>query len=356
MAVVSKLRWRELLTRNLLLKLLAIGLAVATIGIIRRLTSQEEEFEVPIVVRLADDTAILSQDARTAYITCSGSAEDLRRLDLRHVRVVAHPQFGGTAGTEQVPIGPRDVEGWLRGVTISRVRPDVVAVEFDRKIESQVAVARPEIIGVPLIGRVEIEYAPRYVTVTGPESRIRDMTLLRTEPVDVNGRSSSFETELTVLIEGEQWPYEVRPAQVGARVIIATETVSRVLTNRPVRAMLTWTEGQTVTLAPATVDVSVRGSPEMVESLTRDAITTFVDAAGLEPGQTRQVDVQVHLPAGIEVSSAAQPKAIAVTLHDPPPPAPAPAPLDDPTPADDPDHADEDEEEDADAAEAETER
>ena len=356
MAVVRKSRWRELLTQNLLLKLLAIGLAMVTIGVIRRLTSQEEEFEVPIVVRVAEGAAILNQDARTAYITCSGSAEDLRRLDLRNVRVVANPQFGTFAGTGQVPIGPRDVEGWLRGVTVKRVRPDVVAVEFDRKIESQIAVARPEIFGVPRIGRVEIEYSPRYVTVTGPESRIRDMTLLRTEPVEVTGRSASFETELKVLIEGEQWPYEIRPAQVDARIIIVTETVSRVWTNRPVRAMLDRATGQTVTLEPAMVDITVRGSPEMVEALKGDNVTAFVDTAGLAPERTAQVDVQVHLPAGIEVSSAAQPKAIAVTLHEPPPPEPEPIPEPEPEPEPAAVLDDAEQEEETHAAEAETER
>ncbi len=316
----------EAVMNNLLLKLLAVGLAILTIGIIRRLTSQEEEFEIPITVRVAPGAAILDQDARTAYITCSGSVEDLRRVDARTVRIIATPKFGGAAGTEQVPIGPRDVEGWLRGVTVKRVRPDLVTVTFDTEIESQVAVAKPDIIGEPRIGRAEVEHTPRFVTVRGPESRILDMSILRTEPVDVTGAVDAFTAQLKVLTEGDQWTYEITPARVTARVNIVTESISRVWTNRPVRAMLDRARGQTVTLLPDTVDVTVRGSPEMVETLSAQSVTAFIDGTGLQAGSESKLEVQVHLPPGVEVSTATQPKTITVTLLEAPPPEPEPEP------------------------------
>jgi len=179
--VPAKFTWiKSLVLENGITKLLALLLATITIYAIQSVTNQLDEFEIPIVVKVDKGVAVLKQDAKTAYITCRGSIEDLRRLDVGQLKIIAAPKTTGIAGGERVPIGPRNVEGWTRGVQIVKVRPDIVTVNFGREIEKQVGIAKPETVGTPLLGKVEIDYEPKLATIRGPKSKLVDRKILRT--------------------------------------------------------------------------------------------------------------------------------------------------------------------------------
>ncbi len=300
-------------SNNWMLKLVALFLALLSVLGIRRLTNHEEEFAVPIVVKVEAGAAILNQDARTAYITCRGADDDLRRVDERQLKAIVRPALGGYAGSERVPIGPKNIEGWLRGVQVVRVRPDVVTVTFDREITSEVAVARPEIVGAPMIGRAEVEYDPKKVQLRGPRGRIIDKKIVRTEPINVEGAVESFTTEVKVLTEGDEGLYKIEPATVSARVNIVTESVSRQWTNVQVRALVDLACRQSVEIAPPMVSVTLHGSAETIKTVSDGALRVFVDCVGLATGRVNRLPVVVSLPPGMDVSAASDPQTVKVT-------------------------------------------
>ncbi len=299
---------------NWMLKLLALFLAALTVLGVRQITNHAEEFAVPIVIKVEAGAAILNQDARTAYITCRGSDDDLRRVDERQLRAVVRPALGGYAGSERVPIGPKNIEGWLRGVQVVRVRPDVVTVSFDREVANDVAVARPELVGTPMIGRAEVDHEPKTVTLSGPRMKLADKKIVRTEPINVEGAVESFTTQVKVLVEAEEGIYRVEPATVSARVTIVTESVNREWTNVQVRALMALGSDAAVEILPPTVNVSLHGSVEKVQSVADGALRVFVDCAGLETGREMRMPVHVNLPPGVDVSAAADPQTVKVKL------------------------------------------
>lgn len=307
-------RFKTLFTENWSLKLLALLLAVLTIYAIQRIINQLDEFEVPIVVKVDKEIAILKQDAKTAYITCRGSIDDLRRLDVSQLRIVVKPKIAGSAGGERVPIGPRNVEGWTRGVKIVKVRPDIVSVEFDRAVEKQVGVATPEIVGEPLVGKAEVDFEPKIVTVRGPRSKLAERKILRTEPVNVEGAVDAFTTRVNILSDGESDVWEVEPSEITVHVNIVTEALSKEWKNRPVRAMVNTDSGRAYTFTPATVDVSLLGSPQAVDRIKAEDISVFVDCINLVSTGLHRTPVAVHLPAGGNLSAAVEPPLISVRV------------------------------------------
>jgi len=299
---------------NRLLKVLALALATASIYAIQRITNQQEEFEIPIAVKMEKGVAVLRQDARTAYITCRGSFDDLKRLDPSQLRLVATPRVSGVSGTAQVPIGPKNIEGPLRGVSVIRVRPGILNLTYDREITRKIGIARPELAGKPLLGRAEVDYEPKIASVRGPQTQLADLKILRTGPIDVDGAVDSFTQRIRILTDTESGVWAVEPAEITARVNIVTEAISREWQNLPVLALYRTATNMKVRFSPSRVDVSVLGSPEAVNRIGPDDIRIFIDCLDISDPGTYEVAAGVHLHGGVEVSTAVNPPMIKVTV------------------------------------------
>ncbi len=302
------------LNENRLLKLLALALATASVYAIQRITNQQEEFEIPIAVQMEKGIAVLRQDARTAVITCRGSFDDLKRLDPAQLRLIASPRVSGVSGTAQVPIGPKNVNGPLRGVSVIRVRPGIVNLTFDREIIRNIAIAKPELAGKPLLGRAEVDYEPKIASVRGPKTQLTELKILRTGPIDVDGAVDSFTQRLRILTDTESGVWAVEPAEISARVSVVTEAISREWKSLPVLALHQTGSSMQVRFSPARVDLSVLGSPQAVNRIDPGDIRIFVDCLDiLQPG-SYTVPAGVHLHDGVEVSTAVNPPMITVSV------------------------------------------
>lgn len=302
------------LNENRLMKLLALALATASVYAIQRITNQQEEFEIPIAVQMEKGIAVLRQDARTAVITCRGSFDDLKRLDPAQLRLIASPRVSGIAGTAQVPIGPKNVNGPLRGVSVIRVRPGIVNLTFDREITRTIAIAKPELAGKPLLGRAEVDYEPKIASVRGPKTQLADLKILRTGPIDVDGAVDSFTQRLRILTDTETGVWAVEPADISARVSIVTEAISREWKSLPVLVLQQTGTSMQVRLSPARVDLSVLGSPQAVTRIDPGDIRIFVDCLDIVQPGTYTLPAGVHLHDGVDVSTAINPPMISVTV------------------------------------------
>jgi hypothetical protein len=299
---------------NRLLKLLALALATASVYAIQRITNKQEEFEIPIAVQMEKGVAVLRQDARTAVITCRGSFDDLKRLEPSQLRLVASPRVSGVSGTAQVPIGPKNIEGPLRGVSVIRVRPGIVNLTFDREIIRNIAIAKPELAGAPLLGRAEVDYEPKIASVRGPKTQLADLKILRTGPIDVDGAVDSFTQRIRIVTDTESGVWAVEPAEITARVNIVTEAISREWKSLPILALHRPGTSMQVRFSPSRVDLSVLGSPQAVNRIESGDIRIFVDCLDISEPGTYEVAAGVHLPDGVEVSTAVNPPMVKVTL------------------------------------------
>jgi len=310
-------RIRRVFTRNGRLKLAALVLAALSFYTIRGLTGLEINYDVPLQVEVGKGVAILERETQTVQVTFRGSPEDLRRLEQKRIKAVLRPREVALEGSETVPVGPRNIEG-ASGVTVVDVKPSAVTLTFDREDEKLVRVESPQTIGTPLIGRAELSYEPKFVTVRGPHLRLEELEAVSTEPVDVDGRVEPFSRPVRVLRPSGAWEPVIEPAEITVRVDIVKEIVTRRIENVPVLAVVTPESETDLLFDPPFVTVAIRGRPAVIDGIEQRRVKAFVDCVDLETAETNRVPVVVHLPpvAGtIEVSS--EPDAVRVIRAEP---------------------------------------
>ncbi len=291
------------------LKLLSLVLALLTFYTIRAATGFEFSFTVPLEVEVENGVAILDQP-KTVEVTFRGSQEDLRGLDGRQLKAVVKPKVEDTAGSMMVMIGPEQITGHA-GVRIMRVRPDVASITFDHEVEKVFRVLKPRMIGTPG-GKVEIDYTPQYVKISGPKRWLQDREVVETEPIDVGGCVQSFSRRVRVLSPSDTGVTKIEPPEITVTANIVTESVSKELTNMPVRAVIETGNTNSVYIEPERVNVSLHGREEVVKRIPYDSIRVFVDCTGLDPLEVYELPVSVHLPSGIDVTTTVEPQMVKV--------------------------------------------
>jgi YbbR domain-containing protein len=103
-------------------------------------------------------------------------------------------------------------------IEIMKIDPSVIKLKIDRTIQKDVLV-KPEVRGTPAEGTsvVSVSVKPRTISVEGAKSILEKINQLRTETIDVTGRSSTFEEDAFVITDGEN----VRTATEKVRVKIS---------------------------------------------------------------------------------------------------------------------------------------
>lgn len=300
---------------NMAVKILAVSLATISIYSIQRITNQTDEFEVPIQIEVAEGMSILRQDARSAYITCRGSREDLRRLDQSQVKLLIRPQTTGIAGKEIVPIGLRNVQGVPRSISVVKVRPNLINLTFDREIEKRVSVARPELVGKPAIGRAELDYTPKIVTVRGPEQLLSDLKIMQTPPIDIANAKVSFAIQLPILTDEQVGVWEVIPEQINAEINIVTEAVNREWNDIPVLILRNPDTDLVFKPTPPFVSVNLLGSPQAVNRLSAKDIRVFIDCTTINEVGDYEIAATAHFERSMDISRAVTPPVIEVSAR-----------------------------------------
>lgn len=312
---MSKLSWTpNLLVRNWRLKLLAVAAATLTFYAIRGVTRYEVDYYVPVVVQVAEaGIAVLDQDPMSVRVRFRGSQEDLLRLGQSEIKAVVRASASSADGSERVPLRPRDIEG-AQGVGVVKLDASEVQLTFDREVEKKVQVAKPEMSGTPLLGKAEVDFEPSSVVLRGPRRIIKDVKIVKTEPIDVEGRGTSFTRRAKVVPPGDSGVLAIEPSEIKVRVNIVTETVSRPWTNLTVFAVLAHAADVEVAFDPSHVDVFLHGREEVLNGIPPSAVMAFVDCVGLDAPGNHRVLVSVHVPAGLDVNATVEPKSVIVTL------------------------------------------
>jgi YbbR domain-containing protein len=215
-------------------------------------------------------------------------------------------------GTTVHSLRPHQVETPL-GVEVTQVDPGAAVVTLEKSASAEIPV-RATVEGSPApgfaVGSVTVE--PRTVAVTGPAMRLQGTTSAVAERVSVEGAKANVAAVVAVGVSDT----ELRlPAQRTVRVTVEIVAASdRTFAARPV-TFKNLAAG-IATADPAAVAVTLRGARGVLARLTDDAVTPFVDLAGLGPGR-------YNLPVGVDVGLAGAdarlgpvtPATVSVTIH-----------------------------------------
>ncbi len=285
---------RGLLMHNFLLKVLSLVIAVGMWFFVNA-AERDTEAEYPIPVRLLDQPSsllLVSPRIETVDLRVSGPRTLLARIeggdltidiDLTRVR----------PGATTFRLRPNSL-ALPRGVVPVRITPSEITLEF-AKIESKRVPVQLAVGGRPgdlLI--TESKVTPAQISITGPERLVREIEVVKTLPLDLDGaKPGRIKRDLMLDLEADY--LTLSSPEVHVELLLEepveegkTGTIAIVVRN---------TVGE-ATVSPPGVVLTVKGPRSKVAALELPNGAVYVDAQGLEPG-THRLKPLVTLPAGI---------------------------------------------------------
>ncbi len=307
---------KTIILPNLRLKLLSLALALVSWYAIRETISFEITVsDIPLDIQVDEGWSVLRQSADSVTATFRGSQEDIRLMDQKQLRATLKINAGAARREEEIAIATDHISG-TRGVRAVRVYPDRVSVSLDRESERKIPV-KARAAGRPFAGEIEtLICEPAIVSLRGPATHLAQTEWVFTEPVDVEGRTSSFRKRCRVLPPSNLWTPRIDPPEVQVSVMIVQQTASQTWNEVEVAALVTPGQTSRILIAPAKVRVTASGTPESVALLQQAAPRVFVDCRDLDASLTYDLPVSIHLPAAAGgVTAAADPPVAHIVIE-----------------------------------------
>ncbi|MDE0837643.1 MAG: YbbR-like domain-containing protein [Kiritimatiellae bacterium] len=318
-----QIKWKTIWSKICLnwgLKVLALVLGTLTFYGIRWATGNEKEFTIPVAVDAGEGIAVLAQNVEFVTVTARGTLDDMLKLDSSQMRALIQPREGDPDGLpRKVVIGPRDIEG-APNVSIVKIEPNDVILTFDREIETTFLVATPTTKGRPLIGRIELEYSPSSVKVAGPKRRLEELKRsgldsLQTEAVNVDGRVESFSRRVAILPPEGTLVSKIEPSEITVKIKIVRDIATSRFEDLPIMVIADKQVQEQLVVEPAAATVTLEGQPALVASaVSNQQVRVFVDCAGLDFSEARDLDLRVYIPVQEGVTYRVEPERVTVRV------------------------------------------
>jgi len=290
-------RLRELATRHLGLKILALVMAVVLWFLAVGRETGEIGLKVPLeMINFPKDMVIANEIPDGISIRIRGSVALTRQVAERKLRF-SLDLAGAKKGSNNFTMVP-DALGLPRGLEVTQLSPSSITVELERLITKKVGLL-PVIQGEPETGYMidEIALEPNEVEVRGPENMLLGLDRLWTEPIDVTKLTGST----TVVIKPTMPSVAVsltKPTEIKANLKINPKLTVRAFKNVKIETV---NSAYKFELEPETVDLMIRGPVNaMTELVTGKGLQVILDLAGFESGRFKRKLV-VRVPEKMEV-------------------------------------------------------
>ncbi len=298
-------------------KLVSLFLAAISWYAIRAAISFEAEVkDIPVTIQVDEGWAILDRSARNVDILFRGSKEDIRYLNRDEIKVTLDVRGKTINGVLTAKVEPKNVIT-PGGARVVYIRPAEITLRMDQEGDKQVPI-KVEFQGTTPDG-YELEKVvctPATVQVSGPRQRLREIELLRTAPIDLEGRIRSFrKLKLPVLQPSDAWAARLDPAFVMAEISIVERSASIELEGLPVTALVRQGFRPKIDLAGARVKVTLKSRSELLKGLEKEAVRVYVDCTEIESAASYELPVRVVAPPGINVVGIVPPT-LQVTIRE----------------------------------------
>jgi len=205
---------------NLGWKLLSLALATLVWIAVHREPVIFSVLAAPVQFRnVPQDLEISSDIVEAVDIETRGPAGILRDLSEKRVAVVLDFASVREPGERTFPIERKDMN-LQRGVDLVRIIPSQLRFTFEQRIVRNVPV-QPQFSGMLPSGLhiVSAVTYPPQLAITGPESKVRRVTLLHTDPVDLNAISGNKNMRVTAFVPNAQLRIQGTP-EVTVKVTV----------------------------------------------------------------------------------------------------------------------------------------
>ena len=305
---------------NLPLKLVSLALALGLWSVVPDADVPHIVSSVPVQLQnIPSDLALLDPAALTVEVTVRGMPARTRDLTPGQLS----PQidmFGAVVGDNVITLAASDIDRPF-GVSVERIDPPRLRIQLDEKVRVDLPI-NAVVEGSPAtgfdIGDKIVE--PATVSVTGPASRVAELTSLSTEIVNVAGRREPVTREVAVLTDDPLVTVDERD-RVTMTIVISESAVPRRLDGITVEIVA---DEYRVVVNPGEIGIVLRGPPSLLDALGPADIVARLDASDLAPrAEDYRVEPQIEfadtsLSDRIEIMAITPQSRIDVHVYDQP--------------------------------------
>jgi YbbR domain-containing protein len=304
--------FRAFFRNNRGLKVLALALATISWYAIQEAISSEAIIKNVRLHVLADEGwAVLDQFPSEVDVVFRGSDQELRYLQRDQVAVQVNVRGKSSDGVMVVRLRPDNVKA-PTGARAVRIDPSEITLSLDREGDKEVPV-KVDISGPPPEGfeMEKVTCTPATVVLHGPKQRIASIDSVRTDPIDLAGRTRSFRLNRTVKLPPDSGTARVEPDAVRVEIAIAEGSSYQEVEGVSVSALIQPERRELIRLTPSVVRLTLSGKPEQLAKVGKDQLLAFVDCSNVQPGPGINLPVRVHPVPGLVITQIDPPMVIA---------------------------------------------
>lgn len=303
-------RWRDALTRNLGWKALSLVLACG-LWVFVNLGERDSDAAFSVRLELNDiPSGLVVTGARvdTVDLRLVGPRTLLAQVERQDLEIGLSLE-GVRPGPAVFTVGAEGLN-LPRGIRVVRINPAQISINLERVTHKSVPVQlRLEKQPPADFTIAATALSPDRVTITGPESVVRDIEMARTAPIDLSSASpGEIEQDLALTASAEDTSFDVDKVTAAIRIddVIGGRTLDAV----PIA--LRDAPGAVAVIRPQTVSVTVEGPQRLVRAMALESVVAWLTLAQAGPG-TYAMEPEVKVPAGVRVISV-QPRIVEVAL------------------------------------------
>jgi YbbR domain-containing protein len=281
--------------RNFARKVIAIFFAILLYMKVSTQLDEERVMQrIPVNIVARGDIDIMNYLPDTVDMTVRGSKQKVKLLTPSDIRIEIpvdnqvlkqynyqlNKSFSMILGTQDISMPP--------GISLIRIIPNEVTIHCDKRISKEVPVI-PSFRGSPPVDyeRGELEVIPKTVSLTGPETILKDINTIPAETIYLDKTTvENFMVDRKVLSVDKK--ILVSPTSVQIKVEIYKSMGTSVFDDVPVCVLLGKQNaklGFMPKLLSNTVNITLRGPNSQLELLTKNQIKAFVDVSDFnKPG------------------------------------------------------------------------
>ncbi len=290
----------ERITENWPAKILSIVAATLLFLFYRISTLQERFINVPLHVVTSTQFVPTSSIPDSVRVTLRGKADTIFLVHQEDIDAFIDLSVYQNAGVYRVPVKVNRKGATANADFEIKVSPLELTVTLEKKVTKTVKVSA-NITGFPAKGYELGQYflSPQSVQIVGPESRVKGIDSLRTDPVDLNGKSQDFTERVGVAVPDPS----IKVA--GNEMVQFHGTIHKVIVVKTIEPVdivaLDLDPSLKMQLSSTTGSIQVQGSQLDLENLRQGDATLDVECSTITKPGVYTLKTKPSVPRGLVV-------------------------------------------------------
>lgn len=295
-------------TKNLHLKILSLLIAIFLWAIVSGERNAEWSYLLPLeTVNQPEELIITNNVPNFLDVRLQGPHSYIKNLDPKDMAV--NLDLNELKAGSNIYSLTADMVKTPRGAIVTRINPSYITIEAEKLVRKKVNI-KADIKGSPaedfFIESVEV--IPSTIEIIGAESEAKEISLLKTAPVQVADIKNDIQFEVTVDTRGRKIIL-TRNDPVTVNVSVK-EVMSKLEIKGIIPEMIN--AAYKTTIKPGKINIQIEGPKSLIAKIGESGVRAVVDVSEMTPGVHKKA-VDLVLPEDVRLLRS-YPKEVSIII------------------------------------------